>query len=83
MAEDPWADYPDSGGWVVVLSPCVGCGHPFSYNPHLVPSVTIAGTRHPICQACVTRVNPLRRANGLPEIVPLAGAYEPLSESAL
>jgi hypothetical protein len=70
-------------GYAIVMSPCFGCGRPFAYNPHRVPSVTVNGRREPICQHCLTIVNPRRRANGLPEIVPLPDAYEPIDEHEL
>ena len=67
------------------MSPCIGCGQVFSYNPDLVPSIRLNaqgqpdpnGSREPICQSCVERVNPKRIANGLQPIVILPGAYEP------
>jgi hypothetical protein len=71
-------------GYVMVMSPCIGCGQPFSYNPTLVPSCSaVTGKREPICEACVERVNPMRIANGLEPIVPHRDAYEPVHESEL
>lgn len=70
-------------GYVMAMGPCIGCKLPFSFNPIKVPSLTINGTREPICQACVDRVNPVRKANGLEPIVPLPGAYEAAEESEL
>jgi len=70
-------------GWVVVLSPCFGCGRTFGYNPHLVPSVVVQGDRQPVCADCVERVNPRRVANGLEPIRPLPSAYEPLQAEEL
>lgn len=64
-------------------SHCVGCGRLFSYNPVRVPSITIKGSREPICLACVQRVNPKRIANGLEPIVPLPDAYDACDESEL
>jgi hypothetical protein len=66
-----------------VLAPCFGCNNPFTFNPMLVPSVTVEGTRRPICQSCVTRVNPSRKKNGLEPIVPLPGAYEVFEDGEL
>jgi hypothetical protein len=56
-----------------------------SYNPVRVPSIRDpkTGQREPICQDCVTRVNPLREKNGLPPIVPHADAYKPVDEREL
>lgn len=59
---------------------CVGCKRVFTFHPHRVPSITINGTREPICLDCITRVNPKRIANGLEPVVPLPGAYEPAEE---
>jgi hypothetical protein len=70
-------------GYVSAMSPCIGCGQIFSYNPVRVPSLTVNGTREPVCQSCVDRVNPERIANGLEPIVPLPGAYEACEESEL
>lgn len=70
-------------GYVMALGPCIGCGRPFSFNPMRVPSLSVNGTREPICQTCVDRVNPLRKANGLEPIVPLAGAYDAADEGEL
>jgi hypothetical protein len=70
-------------GYAIAFSPCIGCRQPFGYNPLRVPSLPINGTREPICRACVARINPSRIANGLPPIVPLPDAYEPVDESEL
>jgi hypothetical protein len=70
-------------GYAFYMSPCCGCGRLFSYNPMRVPSCRIRGVREPICQSCVERVNPMRRANGLEPITPLPDAYEACEESEL
>jgi hypothetical protein len=70
-------------GYAFCTGPCVGCHRIFSFNPVRVPSITIHGTREPICQACVDRVNPMRVKNGLPKIVPYPDAYEACDESEL
>jgi hypothetical protein len=70
-------------GYAFAMSPCVGCGRVFTYNPVRVPSVTINGSREPICLDCVNRTNPQRVANGLPPIVPLPGAYDECDEAEL
>jgi len=72
-----------TGGYVFAFGPCLGCKQPFGFNPHRVPSIVVDGEREPICRECVARVNPQRRANGLPEIVPYPDAYEPLPEGEL
>lgn len=68
-------------GYVYVTSNCYGCGRLFCYHPNKVPSIRVEDVRRPICQHCVIRVNPMRKKNGLPPIVPLPGAYEPAEES--
>ncbi len=71
-------------GYVMVISPCFGCGTTFSYHPHKVPSIRDNdNVRQPICHRCIERVNPQRIANGLPPIVLQPGAYEAIDESEL
>lgn len=70
-------------GYALGMSPCIGCGRIFTYNPMRVPSTIVNGSKEPICQACVERYNPLRVANGLPPIVPLPGAYDACDEGEL
>ena len=70
-------------GYVMAMSPCFGCGRPFSFNPLRVPSLTHDGTRRPICADCVARVNPMRVKNGLEPIVPHHDAYEACEENEL
>jgi hypothetical protein len=70
-------------GYAFATSPCIGCGQLFSYNPLRVPSLTVNGSREPICAGCVERVNPRRIANGLAPIVPAPDAYEPVDEREL
>jgi hypothetical protein len=61
---------------------CIACRRLFSFNPHLVPSSSaVTGSREPICQSCVDRINPIREANGLRPIKVIAGAYEIADEA--
>ena len=46
------------------------------FNPDRVPSITVNGSREPICLNCVEVANPKRIANGLEPIRPLPGANE-------
>ena len=48
-----------------------------SYNPNRVPSVSVDGSRAPICVDCVEALNEIRAGNGLGPLVPMSGAYEP------
>lgn len=70
-------------GYYVAMSPCVGCGRVFGFNPDRVPSLRVNGAREPVCGDCVERVNPTRIANGLAPIEVLPGAYEPVDEESL
>jgi hypothetical protein len=70
-------------GYAFATSACIGCGRIFSYNPMRVPSITVNGSREPICQTCVDRVNPMRKTNGLDPIVPFPDAYDACDESEL
>ena len=74
------------GPYYYVISPCYSCGAPFSYNPHLVPSIPIdesghvspTGDRKPICRTCITFVNERRKLAGLPLWTVNDAAYEPV-----
>lgn len=70
-------------GYYFCAGACYGCGRLFSFNPVRVPSITVEGTRQPICIVCVERANPLRKKNGLPLIEPLPDAYEACEEGEL
>jgi len=71
-------------GYVLAMSPCIGCGQIFSYNPMRVPSsAAITGQREPICPVCFDRLNAWRKAHGLEPVELLPGAYEPCDESEL
>jgi hypothetical protein len=70
-------------GVAFCMGNCIGCGRRFTFNPVRVPSLTVNGQREPICRACVDRVNPIRKANGLEQIVPLPDAYGACDESEL
>lgn len=70
-------------GYVLAHSTCFGCGRPFGYNPHRVPSIRINGVREPICASCVEIANTERVKRGLDPIVPLPDAYEPMDEAEL
>jgi hypothetical protein len=63
-------------GFMLATGECMRCHKLFSFNPNLVPSVTVNGFRKPICADCVAWANPIRVANGLAAIQILPGAYE-------
>jgi len=62
------------------IGTCVICGSAFTFNPELVPSIEVKGSRREICQRCVEVANPQRVDKGLAPIVILPGAYEPAEE---
>jgi len=71
-------------GYALASGRCIGCDQIFSFNPVRVPSSSaVTGEREPICEACVVRINAVRKKKGLPPVVPLPGAYEAADESEL
>lgn len=62
--------------YMLATAHCFGCRMLFSFNPDLVPSITVNGSREPICKHCVERANPRRIERGLEPILVLPGAYE-------
>jgi|TARA_R100000306_G_scaffold61516_1_gene64292 hypothetical protein len=71
-------------GYAIMMSPCLTCGKIFGYNPHLVPSISVNGERHPVCLPCIVEENRRRQLVGQ-ELLgdPRPGAYEPIQESEL
>jgi len=69
--------------YVQCFAACFCCKQLFGFNPMLVPSITIAGVREPICADCVAWVNPIRVQNGLDPIHVLPGAYEPAEDTKI
>lgn len=67
-------------GYVFALGHCISCGKPFSFNPNLVPSVTVNGKREPVCRECIEAANPKRKALGYPEFRVHPDAYEAADE---
>lgn len=52
-------------GYAFVISPCLVCKRPFTFNPKKVPSwYNEEGTREPICEPCIKRINILRVEKG-------------------
>jgi hypothetical protein len=70
-------------GFVSAMGTCIGCKRIFNFNPVRVPSITINGSKEPICANCVERVNPMRIKNGLQPIVPAVDAYDACDEGEL
>lgn len=62
------------------MADCFCCGRFFAFNPDRVPSWSPSGERadrRPICNACMIKINDLRRDRGLPpfDVDRLAYAY--------
>lgn len=70
-------------GWALCYGRCVSCDGVFCFNPLHVPSVRIHGTREPICEACITRVNDARMEKGIAVIVVHEEAYTSCKEEEL
>jgi hypothetical protein len=71
-------------GFAYCVGPCLICNIPFVFNPMKVPSITVKGTREPICERCMNgRVNPARIAKGLPPFEIMPDAYDACDESEL
>lgn len=68
-------------GYFIAFGRCINCNQSFGFNPHKVPSSSaLTGTREPICEPCVKRINAIRVERGLAAIKPLPGAYDPADE---
>ena len=68
-------------GYYFATGNCLACGKLFTFNPHLVPSVSVNGApREPVCQDCIEIANIKRRAKGIAELAILPGAYAPAQE---
>lgn len=70
-------------GFVFCVGTCFGCKGPMTFNPNLVPSISINGVKEPICKTCVDKVNPVRIKNGLEPIVLHPDAYSAANESEI
>jgi hypothetical protein len=70
-------------GYAFCVGHCYGCKQLFTFNPLLVPSIDIQGSKEPICQSCAEKANPVRTQNGLDPITPLPGAYDACPEEEL
>ncbi len=51
--------------YMFAVSPCLCCKQPFPCNPDKVPSLTVDGTREPICSACMEQANAKRVEMGI------------------
>ena len=66
-------------GYVLMVGTCGACKKIFSFNPNKVPSLN----NIPFCKECIDKANPIRKANGLPEIRYAADAYAAIPEEEL
>lgn len=67
-------------GYMLAYGFCFSCKHPFSFNPHYVPSLRWEGERQPICRHCIDLANVTRKANGIAPHVIHPNAFEPESD---
>lgn len=63
-------------GFLTATGPCVACRRIFAFNPERVPSVSINGSREPVCADCMAEINAERVRRGLLPHSILPGAYE-------
>lgn len=61
------------------MAECYNCRRLFTFSPARVPVAVVNGERHPVCAACVARLNEKRVAAGMEPVEILPGAYEPMS----
>jgi hypothetical protein len=71
-------------GYAVVMGPCLVCTRVFGFNPRRVPSLTVNGSREPVCKSCIDTENDRRRPLGV-ELLPAPhpDAYSPISANEL
>ena len=70
-------------GYCMAVGVCIQCKRTFGFNPHKVPSVRVNGVREPVCEACITTINVMRKAMGLEPHPVNPEAYNPIHESEL
>jgi hypothetical protein len=71
-------------GWAMAFSPCCVCERCFGYNPRAVPSTSaVTGTKEPVCEPCMDRVNERRRSLGIEPVTIMRDAYAPVDEDDL
>ena len=64
-------------GYLYAYGHCFICRNSFSFNPELVPSVTVESARRPVCRDCMERANVLRLEDGNAPVLIDPRAYEP------
>lgn len=70
-------------GYAFAMGTCLACKRVFTFNPLRVPSITVAGSREPVCLSCMTLANAKRKEMGLEPHAIHPDAYEPCEESEL
>ena len=66
------------GEYVIVVASCIACSRTITPNPNYCPSISVKGSREPICKSCFNLWNKIHRTDkGLEpeELHPLA--YKP------
>lgn len=65
-------------GYMFVVGSCVACHAMLTFNPNCVPSLTVRGSREPLCRTCHARWNEIHRTcKGLAPVAIHPEAYEP------
>jgi hypothetical protein len=70
-------------GYALATGHCLLCKRLFSFNPVRVPSFRVQGSREPICQDCIEKVNIKRVDAGVPPFHISPDAYEACDEGEL
>ena len=61
--------------FMFVIGSCVACHAMITFNPNCVPSITVDGSREPLCHGCAVQWHAIHRPGKEPVIHP--EAYEP------
>lgn len=63
-------------GATTAIGRCLACRKSFRFHPDRVGLFFERGkTPHPVCNACLKQINPIRLTRGWPEIGPIPGTY--------
>jgi len=64
--------------YMFVVGSCCACHATITFNPNLVPSIRVNGSREPLCPACHARWNEIHRTGkGLTPVAAHPEAWEP------
>ena len=71
-------------GYSLMITSCISCDAVFAGNPKHGPSISVEGSREPICRNCFDKWNEIHRTSKGLEPHPLhPKAFEPTEEGEL